>query len=90
MTDWTIETREGLPEALERARTYLTPWRGALDALGALQSKRVGAPLPPEMDEWRNALTESGVATRVGRLTALGAILADREAERRFRDLFDI
>ena len=90
MTDWTIEAREGLPEALERARTYLTPWRGALDALGALQSKRVGAQLPPEMNGWSDALTESGVATRWGRLTALGAILADHEAERRFRDLFDI
>lgn len=89
MTDWTLPAR-GVDAQIEQARALLTPWPAALDALGGLQSKRVGAYVSDALQEWRDALRDAGVITLEGRLTALGAYLADKEAERRFRDLFDI
>lgn len=91
--DWTRDVRDGSDEwrsRLDALRAYLTPWPGALRALGGLQSKRVGANAGGECESWRETLTDSGALDSEGRLTALGAALAVEESDRMFRDLFDI
>lgn len=74
------------------ARSYLTPWPEALRALGGLQSKRIGARVT-----WlfanegaREPLQKAGAIDEEGRLTTLGAMLALDEAERIFRDAFEL
>lgn len=91
--DWTRDVRDGSDEwrsRLDALQAYLTPWPGALRALGGLQSKRVGAPVRVELAAWCVTLEESGALDSEGRLTALGAALAVEESDRMFRDLFDI
>lgn len=88
MSDWTRGARPEQAAAIERMRAYLTPWPEALASLGALQSKQMGTRVRDS--KWQIVLQTAGVLTVELRLTALGAILADEEAERRFRDLFEI
>jgi hypothetical protein len=89
MSDWTRGARPEQAAAIERMRAYLTPWPEALRALGGLQSKRVGAQVRAELWD-RIRLASAGAIDGDGRLTALGAILADEEADRMFRDAFEI
>ncbi len=81
-----------LADEMNAARAYLTPWPEALRALGGLQSKRIGVWMTwlATDEEMRERLVTAGAVDSEDRLTTLGAMLALDEAERMFRDAFEL